>query len=397
MDKKSLKQSEKQFSSSCNRHSCILIPTMGAQDMPDFADISKALKKRGFQVLSPDLNKRGAIRSIPWDSINIVDLSNMRGCLTSFDRYRGILDYLYDCIIEQERKKHRITIFPDFDSIEWISSKANYLKHLENNGIPTIPTAAICCLKKPEKASIIAQPDNFKQMFKEIQNFINTVNTNRFVLKPSTSSLGRGLIFIDHNSINNDYTVSIPREKNEEASFVVFNGYQNLKQYLMNYFINTASSDNYFLFQEYIPNIETSAVFIDGFPHFIERLQGKKSRIAHARYGGTDSLIKNPNIEMVNFTYRVMRALPYNIQNSPFLRIDIMKNIETGKYILGEIEGAGATRLWLNEANRINDYVNMLEKMTNKSSKPRYPLHATATLEQKDENIATQTNTANAR
>jgi len=367
---------KEQSNSTPEKSGFVLMPTMGAQDMPDSGNINDELENRNIQVLTPNLNERGAARLIPWDIINTVDLSNMRGCLTSFGRYRGILDYLHDCIVQQENKGRHINIFPDFDTIEWISSKAKYLKHITNNNISTIPTTALCCLKEPEKASIIAQPDNFEQMFKDIRNFIDAANTNRFVLKPSTSSLGRGLIFIDHDPETNNYTVSIPREENEEACQSVYNGCKNLERYLMNYFTNTPSPDNHFLFQEYVPNIETSAVFINGKPHFIERLQGEKSRIAHARYGGIDSFIDNPDLTMVNFVFEIMHTLPDDIQKSPFLRIDVMKNTQTGKYVLSEIEGAGATRFWLNKAGRLDDYADMIKELNVSSIKSSRPLHA---------------------
>jgi|GEM_PF-5355593 len=345
---------------------CVLMPSMGAENMPDFNDIEEGLNEEGIEVITANLAERGTIQALDWDSINVIDLSNMRGCLTSFERYLGILDQLYDCIKCQNDKGHNIKIFPDFNDIEWISSKAKYLKHLENNFIPTIPTTTLCCVQNLDEATIITQPDNFDEMLEKSQDFMDTANTCNFVLKPSTSSLGRGLIFDNHTPEEDRYTISIPREEDQDASQVVYSGTKDHRNYLMNYFTNTPSPDHYFLLQEYVPNIETSAVFVDGTPHFVERLQGEKSQIAHARYGGKDTFIDNPDQKMVNFVYQVMRALPENIQNSPFLRIDVMKNTETGEYILGEIEGAGATRLWLKQADRVSDYAKMVVKMNDK-------------------------------
>jgi hypothetical protein len=354
------------FSASSRRPGYVLIPSMGAENMPDFNDIKNTLEAAGTPVLNPDLSKRDAIQDLPWNDINVIDLSNMRGCLTSYGRYCGILDRLYDCIIDQKKGGHPIKIFPDFDAIEWIASKATYLKFLNMSHIPTIPTKSLCCLQDIEGATIISQPNNFENMLNDIKEFMQNAKTDHFVLKPSTSSLGRGLIFIDYQPENDAYMVSIPREEDQEACQVSYKGFENLQSYLMNYFTNTPSPDHHFLFQEYVPNIETSAVFIDSKPHFVERKQGEKSRIAHARYGGTDTFIANPNREMVNFVYSVMRSLPQNIQNSNFLRVDVMRNTETGEYVFSEIEGAGATRFWLHQAGRVNDYVNMVSRSNQK-------------------------------
>lgn len=374
MSKPLPKNYSREFSGAVKRPGFVLIPSMGAPNMPDFEDIKNALEDQGINVLTPDLSKRGAIQQLPWKQIGSVDLSNMRGCLTSFDRYRGILDQLYCCIVEQETDGRFIKVFPDFDAIQWISSKATYLQYYQKNNISIIPTKALCCLKEPEKASIIAQPDNFDHMFEEIFKFKEKAQTNHFALKPSTSSLGRGLIYIDHTPEKDIYTVSIPREENQTPCRVDYHGYETLENYLMTYFTNTESPDHHFLLQEYVPNIETSAVFINGTPHFIERTQGKNSHIAHARYGGTDRFVENPDRDLIDFVINVMRVSPSDIQDSPFLRIDAMKNTETNQYILSEIEGAGATRLWLSLAGKSNDYANMVTNKLNREHYNHYEL-----------------------
>lgn len=44
-----------------------------------------------------------------------------------------------------------------------------------------------------------------------------------------------------------------------------------------------------------------------------------------------------------------------------------MWDIEQEKYILSEIEGAGAARLWLKEAGRVQDYAQMLARREGRS------------------------------
>lgn len=349
----------KQLDFSPSRPATILIPSMGAKEMPDFEQIEASLLCKGTNVLSVDFSESGSMRRLDWNNIDIVDLSNMRGCLTSYDRYLGILDRMYDYIHQQEENGHKITVTPKYDAIEWIASKANYIDYLNNQQIQTIPTQILCKLKEPESASIISQPDNFDTLFSEMQEFFETSNTNHFVLKPSTSSLSRGLIFIDQVPENGSFVVALPMEEGEPNKSC-YKSFDDLKSYLVPYLTNIPSPDHCFLLQEYVPNIETSAVFVNGTPHFVKRLQGEQSHIAHARYGGVDQIDPNPERDLVNFVYSVMQALPTNIQNSCFLRIDVMKDLENDKYILSEIEGAGAARLWLKEAKRTDDYTRML-------------------------------------
>ncbi len=339
----------------------VLLPSMGAKEMPDFDAIKSILENMGAEVVSANLSKKETIRELPWDRIDVIDLSNMRGCLTSFDKYTGILDRLCDYIENQEKKNHIISMIPEYEDLIWIASKATYLNHLNNQNIAIIPTQKLSTLKDSDNASIIAQPDNFEEMFAQIKRFIDQSSKDKFVLKPSTSSLGRGLLFLDSDLENNTYRLSLPTECGAPIK-TEFKNFNELANFLTYYFTNTISPDHHFLFQEYVDNLETSSVFVDGSPHFIERIQGTESHIAHARYGGQDRVVETPEIGLVHFVQKVMRSLPHKIQNSAFLRIDVMKDLETGDYMLAEIEGAGAARLWLDEANRVEDYARMLIK-----------------------------------
>jgi len=349
----------------------VLLPSMGAKEMPDFDSIKSELEKLGAKVISVDLNKQASVRKIAWDKVDVIDLSNMRSCLTSFDKYTGILDRLYDNIDTQESNNRFISVIPEYEDLLWIASKAEYLTHLDNQDIPTIPTQVLSKLKDTQNASIIAQPDNFDEIFTQMKAFIGKSDKDKFVLKPSTSSLGRGLFFLDCDPSNNTYFLSLPTENNSTIK-TEFNNFDELENFLTYYFTNTASPDHHFLFQEYVENLETSAVFVNGTPHFVERTQGAESHIAHARYGGIDTVIETPEIELVRFVQSVMESLPHRIQNSAFLRIDVMKDLKSGDYMLAEIEGAGAARLWLNEANRVEDYARMLIEEGGNNKNPAF-------------------------
>lgn len=351
--------------------------------MPDFEALKEALEGIGAEVFSPDISEKGSMRHIPWERVDVIDLSNMRGCLTSFDKYVGILHRIHDHMEKAEQDHNSIIMFPEYDDIFWIASKTTYLEHLNEQGIPTLPTKTLSRQKDPKNTTLITQPDNLDSMFSEIKDYINKSNKNRFVLKPSTSSLGRNLFFIDSHE-DGTFTRSYPQESGsmQQAKYGSFD--HMCDAWLHDYFTQSQSFDHHFILQEFIPNLETSVIFINGTPHFVERTVGQGTDIAHAKYGGTDRVIENPEPKLVAFAFDVMKALPESVQNSPFLRIDVMKNLETNTYILGEIEGAGAARLWLTESNRLDDYAEMLYELAT-GMKPPMNLSADPELESKAE------------
>lgn len=346
---------------SVSRPMCVLIPSMGAGNMPDFDNLKAEFESFGIQVLNPDLSEKMAFEALPWDRIAVVDLSNMRGCLTSFDKYLGILDRIEDHTRKASKYfPFKPNVVPNHDALIWISSKARYLSYLSDNDVATIPTLSLCKMKDPNDQNIIAQPDNLEACFQNIHDYIHQSPKNKFVLKPSTSSLARGLVFIDYCSENNSYSVTTPSEDGNHKKSV-YGTFEDLANNALEpYFLHTASYDRHFLFQEYIENLETSAVFVNGTPHYVERTQGEDSHIAHAKFGGQDKVISNPDPKLVDFVYKVRDTLPQDVKDSLFLRVDVMKNLETDEYILSELEGAGAIRLWLTESNRVEDYARMM-------------------------------------
>lgn len=353
---------KKRLDFSCSHRPRILIPHMGAGNMPDFDAIKSSLERLGAEVLNADLSDNSQIlRDLPWDGIGVVDLSNMRGCLTSYDKYHGIIDRLHDFMMLEGFGDNDVSILPRPCDIRWIANKTNYLQYLTARDVPIIPTTYISATKDPDHATPITQPDNVDECVAQMFQFMDNSKKKRFVLKPSTSSLGRGLVFIERNGgDDNTFKVILPKEGQTSHETQYCGQETFIESFLMPYFLNTPSHDHRFLFQEYVKNLETSAVFVNGTPHFVERTQGPDSMIAHARYGGTDTVITNPDLALVEFVNKVMKSLPSDIQRSMFLRIDAMRNLETGEYILSEIEGAGAVRLWLREAGRVEDYARML-------------------------------------
>lgn len=139
----------------------------------------------------------------------------------------------------------------------------------------------------------------------------------------------------------------------------------------------TAAPDDAFLLQDYVENLETSCVFIEGKPHYVERTCAA-SRIAHEKYGGMNTVLPEAEVDprLKAFVKRVFDSLPRYVQTSPYFRIDVMWDTEGERYRLAEIEGAGATRLWLEQSGRAKDYAQMLIVHATQRYDPCQEIHA---------------------
>lgn len=338
----------------------MLLPHMGEGIMPDVVPVTKALRNMGVNVIDADLSIPEIIRNLDWQDIDLIDLRYTRGSLTSFDKYTGIIHRLNDFIEKQAAQGHSIKMVPGYDEILWIASKANYFGHLKKHSVEMIPTSIIHRHSVWPRPST-EDPDNIEDAIKGVFNHLEQSHGKKFVLKPSLSSLAKKIVFIDCHS-DGSYELNFPHI-DEKSRTVTYATSKEFSEFLRNYFEYTVSPDESFLVQDYVLNLEISAVFVDGLPHFIEREPGEESHVAHYRYGGKDSLLKKPSLELVKFVRKIYQALPLVIQNSPFLRIDVMWDKDKKNYIFGEIEGAGAARLWIEEAGRVEDYASMLLKL----------------------------------
>lgn len=343
---------------------------MGEGDMPDNNDVITHLEENGALVLHHDLSNVEKLRELPWNLIDVVDLRNMRGSLTNFDKYIGIVDRIYDKIAEQKNRGHQISTVPTYEAIKWIASKANYYRFLDVKNIPTIPTKIIRRHSLDTRPSI-TDPNMMDQAIQDTLSYIENSSKNKFVLKPSVSSLAKKLIFIERDTTG-DFLVESPLES-KPSDFYEYSSGKQIEDFLRQYFAMTPSPDECFLIQEYIENLETSAVFIGGKPHFVERTYGK-ARIAHKRYGGEDTILEDVEDDLHQFIAHVMNVLPEFVRSSPFLRIDVMWDQENKKYVLSEIEGAGAARLWLTQAQTGADYANILIRKALSSNSVKNPM-----------------------
>lgn len=348
--------------------SLIYLPTMGAGHMPDTSDLIAKLREKGVEVVNGDIdpNDLKKFQQLPWERIDVIDLSHMRSCLTSFDKYMGIVNLLLLKQEEEAKRGHVIEIFPKKDVIDFLAHKAEYLRYFHDRRVDIVNSLAIRKHSKKGRPSS-EDPDQIDQAAAKVISFMEQKSDKEdFVLKPSVSSLGKGLIFLHFNRKENKFSVEFPHE-GRDSNTRDFDDKNAFDQFLKHFFSAVASPDDAFIIQEYVQNTELSAVLVNGTTHYVLRTPGP-SRIAHARYGGQDIIILESELpdELLDFIQNVERKLPGDVLTSPFLRIDIYVRPD-GSYALGEIEGAGAVRLWLKESGRLDEYADMLISLAHKN------------------------------
>lgn len=339
-----------------------LLPTMGAGDMPDNEPIKAELIKRGAAIISQNILNRFEYGLVPWEAVNIVNLQNMRGSLTQFADYKGILRALEEIKKARNSAANDLHMIPDFDVIEWVAAKEKYLKHFNEAAVSIIPTQYIS--RKNEEGG-----PEIEQALDQIQSYIEGSPKKSFVIKPSVSALAVGLIFIHKQDDGQGYEIEFPHQdkKSERHKFKDFAELRDKSLYM--YLNNTTSPNDVFLLQDFVENQEFSAVFVNGTPHFVRRDTGDK-KIAHGNFGGKDTVFQPDDPKMIEFIEKVINAMPEELRRSNFLRIDVMR-LADGNYILSEIEGAGATRLWLKESGRAGEYAQMLIDIAKGEHTPR--------------------------
>lgn len=344
----------------------ILMPTMGDGDMPDTKALVDALEKEGWRVICADLScyMPDSIFNLPWNQIDIVDTRNMRGSLTNFAKYIEILDEV-DAQIERQRSSGRVVSKTlQNNTIDWLADKSKYLKLLEHEGVHIIPTQVISY----DRNGLRDNPVERRTAAENIYSNVMSGETDRFVIKPSTSALAKGLRFIEVDRNANSITVIEPQQtRDQNSEHEVSETYDSRTEFveaMAEYMRAEKTHDGQFLLQEYIDNLETSAVFINGTPHYVVRHTGP-SHIAHGNFGGVDSVTAKKDIDpnVIKFVDFIRGRLPEFVRNSSFYRIDVMQQTGNG-LILGEIEGAGGARLWLEEARgALKSYVSLLDDM----------------------------------
>ncbi|MEM8832965.1 MAG: hypothetical protein AAGB32_00345 [Pseudomonadota bacterium] len=346
----------------------ILMPTMGEGDMPDTQALADKLRAEGWSVIHADFSGdlQTASNKVDWTQIDIVDTRNMRGSLTNFTTYSAILDEINDQIRKQRRAGRVVTTTLDDRTIKWLSNKSDYLKKLEDLGVKIIPTTVISF----QKDGIRDNPVSRRSAAENIYSKLVSSECDNWVIKPSTSALAKGLRFIDVDRDTGKIVITVtePRQQaaNDDAHQVTttYEDKEAFIEAMAEYMRLENTHDGRFLLQEYVDNLETSAVFINGKAHYVERPTGP-SHIAHGNFGGQDIPKPKKDIDpnIIQFVDYIRSQLPPEVISAKFLRIDVMQQAGNG-LILGEIEGAGAARLWLGEAKgAIKNYTEMLKDM----------------------------------
>jgi len=318
----------------------ILFLNMGKETiMPDIPPILEELKRTGAanvyegnanplagdSILTALSKNGGQTNEFNRNQIDVIDLSGLRGALTLHNE-NGDLVYPYiieavKAIIEIERSRgHEIKTIPDFSQIEFLISKPRYFQEIEEAGGKLIPTKVLS-----------AEKNDLEETINQAIEFMSETYSDKtkFVLKPGTSALAKGLVQLESPGKTGGVAV-IPHE-DTAADRIPIQNKQELRKFLKSYLKNTGTYKKQFMLQPFIPNLEISQVKIDGNQVYVIRIQGPTS-IAHGNYDGIDLVLDSDSIpskirDFIND--RVSSKLPSNMRSPYFLRTDIMIDLST--------------------------------------------------------------------
>jgi len=113
---------------------------------------------------------------------------------------------------------------------------------------------------------IFSDPSRRYDAAENVTNYVTSNGQDRFVLKPSTAALARGLIFIDRDNEQQVIRVTIPKAGEDNKDIITeydASNIDDLNSYLQQYFLEERTHDQTFLLQDFVENLETSAVYID--------------------------------------------------------------------------------------------------------------------------------------
>ena len=349
----------------------ILFPNMGGLNIGDSLKVAEHLETMGARILFADLNDHDTFKRLPWDEIHFVDCRNMRGSMNDWAIYHGHLRRIQDMSdFFQAQRGAPILLNPDIRQIEFLYSKANYLRYFQERDIEITPTCFLRYHSQPQKSSSLSGPDDITGAIDRFWKFIIQSfqsGQSQFVLKPSTSSAARGLIFLDIHPEQNDFTIrlthNVPGRSPVECEYHTRKAFD---EYLYIYLLNACLPDDTVLVQYRLPegSFEYSAVFIDNDPnetslgnvHFVRRSPGGPNGICDESYGGTNQIAEMVPGHVPLLAKKIMSASPDFVQNSLYARVDITVDPKTGRAIFCELEGAGACRTWLIESGRVKEY-----------------------------------------
>jgi len=334
----------------------ILMPTMGYGSMPDSPAIKEALSKRNIEVCAPDLSDRSTYYSVPWEKVRLVELRDMRGGLSDFQTFLHIRASISAQILSVQGAVERVPFVPAQPVTDWIYNKTNYFEYLNAQDINGLWTRTFYTT---------LDDDLLQDHRMALIGLIMISEPSKFVLKPSLGALASSLVMIEtkvSGSSGDEVTASAIHYLSDGQRTIYDRlDQKSINNFLKDYLSGLGKQYSDAMFQPFVPNEETSAVYIGGEPHFVRREVGPY-HIAHENFEGKNELLSDDQVEedIREFAQTVFDALPEITRQSPYLRVDVMRTKKTNELVLGEIEGAAATRLWLEESGRAEEYADLL-------------------------------------
>ncbi|MCP4400860.1 MAG: hypothetical protein GY801_26610 [bacterium] len=264
------------------------------------------------------------IAGIPWNEVAVIDYRYCSGVPRHWNsHYHRFFYSLQTRLNELEQDGHDVEVTPSIATLEWVLSKVRQVKAIERAGIPTIPYR------------VISHADDFEPIF---INSLNALESDKWVLKPDIGSGGDRICFINQNETGFSVTVyRVDFHKNKHKQSKHFAKKNEWVAYISHVYI---PSDFPIILQPLLDvKREISAVYIDGLPHFIERLPAEGHHIAHERFGGKNIYVCQPKETWGQLAEEVFHAIPRSARHSISLRLDFFETHE-GLFYFSEVEAA---------------------------------------------------------
>lgn len=321
----------------------ILSLTLGSRHN-DWKESKSAMKTLGMEVVSLNLAEE-TIDSIDPCSFDMVELRHCRGWQLQWAEFSKLLAKL--------QKMGLLMVNPP-SMFQWVVSKSSYLLELEGRGVRIVPTAVV------RSGDVVT-----------LQNYLDKSKNQSVVIKPDHGARAVDVQFVQ--IVGHD-TFKVVEPHKTENSTCIINSLQLEERFAV--YRDQAHREK-ILVQDYLPEgREISAILIEGKFRFVETTKSSRpdALVAHDEYGGLNIPLPSVNPTLEAFVKQVVEAMPEDVRDSPYIRID---TIQSGNQIyLLEIEG-GTPRLFLKETARAREYAIMLKhqaSFTRMQPKRRIPI-----------------------
>lgn len=309
----------------------------------EWDSVEEALAEKHFKYVARSLDEN--LDAIDWRQVAAIELRECRGWQGRWNEFFEMLKKLQHIVDwEFANTGFGISIINSTETFKWGLSKEN-LAELSYFSIQTVPTLF---LKSNEPFDIV---DHM------------LAGNPQVVLKPSRGSAGKDVIFIKYLEEKGEFEVTSPKREDYPTPHKILLNAENLRLFFAGY---KQKIEPPILIQKYIRGMETSAIALNGEQYFIDRPIQPNQYIAHEDFGGKNQVNLNPDAKLIKFANEIFNALPNAVKASPYCRMDILQDENSGEYFLLEVE-CGSARLFLIEANKVENYADMLEKRIKQS------------------------------